>query len=534
MAEHDITTPGSGNEEPAASEADAWALIDALFDGRSNEDSRRQLHQMVTSNPQIARMYARAAHLWAVLPRNVRRAEDPVALLARLEADTPDPMSDTMILPALREVDMGVFDGDAYPADQFPASVSYAPATPSRPRRFWAVAITAASIAAAALVILVLRISTAAPVAITPASPKRPLHGPVIALAPKPVLPPPVVVTAAAGAVWDSAAPAAPGTTLSLGQAFELSSGGLELTTDRGAVVVIEAPARLRVLDRDRLELQTGSMTAHVPPPAIGFSVVSPGLLVVDRGTNFGVRAFDGNTASEVAVFDGSVDAAAADADDTRTTAKIRVTAGQAATHSVGSSSLPAPVDYAPNRYLRHITDLRLPIPLHGTGQGLATGAIDPAWHVVGVPNQPDWKPAPAYVADVTTDALASNTPSAQWISLAAHLSEASAGDYRLRTSLDFTGFDPVTASVTAWLVGDGQVVDIIVNGISTSDQNPPLGNRNPASPPRRWRLENVPWHAGANDVVVVILKRSASRGSVGPLALQLSWAATARPDVHR
>jgi hypothetical protein len=534
--------PATGDPAPAtgdpAPDAEAWALIDALLDGRSTPDGRRQLHDWVTTQPDVARMYARAAHLFALLPRNVRRPEHPAVLLARMSSDGPTSMDEAMILPALREADLTA-DEPTRPA---PARLPRPVDPPSRWPSRWVVAGAALSAAAVAVVVTrtVLAPALVPPSRLAAGQPVRPPSAPVVplppttrvAVAPQPAPRPAAVVTASAGAVWDRGPTVTLGTALLAGQAFELSRGGLELTTDRGAVVVVAGPARVRVLDRDRLELQTGSLAAHVPPPAVGFGVVSPGLLVIDRGTNFGVRATDGNGASEVAVFDGAVDAAASA--DEPAAPRVRVTAGHAATHAVGTATAPVTTGYHPAAYLRSLADLRLPVPLHGTGQGIPIGEQDPAWQVVAVPNEPDRKPAPAFVAVVDPARLAPNTPDASWISIAARMPDVPAGNYLLRTTLDLTGFDPTSAVVAANLIGDGQVTDILVNGTSTSEQNPPVGGRNPRSPPRRWTLDRVDWRPGPNEVTVVVYKVPSARGTVGPVGLHLGWSATARPVVSR
>ena len=546
---------GPRGEGPAP-EAEAWALIDALFDGRSTPEGRRRLHRWVTTQPEVARTYARAACLWALLPRNVRRPEHPAAMLARFDAGVdgpPDPavlLSEAMILPALRDpepaaaVDAADDDDDPVarvpPAVGRPAGRSDGSAGARRP--LWAAVGGLAAAAAAAVAVVWLAARPPARTALDPAgtriappAPRVVPTGPPAPVPPRPAAAaaPAMFVTATAGAAWDRATAAVPGVALAAGQGFELSRGGLELANALGAVVVVRAPAQVRVIGRDQLELQGGALAAHVPPPAVGFTVVSPGLSVVDRGTNFGVRA-TGNVASEVAVFDGAVDAAPANADPAAAAAWVRVTARHAVTHAVGGTAPPTAAGYEPAGYLRSLADLREPVPCRGTGQGLAAGTADPAWQVVAVPGRPDWRPAAAVVAVPDPDRHNPNSAAASWVFLSARMPDATPGPYRLRTTIDLAGFDPATASVAANLVGDGQVVDVRVDGVSTSAQNPPLGNRSPQSPPKRWTLEGVPWRAGANDVEVVILKRAVTRRPIGPLGLQLSWTATARPVVDR
>ena len=93
-----------------------------------------------------------------------------------------------------------------------------------------------------------------------------------------------------AAAVTESHDPLTPGTPLTNGQSIQLTAGAAELTFDGGATVLVRAPARVRVVDRRELSVVAGSVYAHVPPAARGFRVTAPGLGVIDRGTNFGVR----------------------------------------------------------------------------------------------------------------------------------------------------------------------------------------------------------------------------------------------------
>jgi hypothetical protein len=74
-----------------------------------------------------------------------------------------------------------------------------------------------------------------------------------------------------------------------------------------GARVTLEAPTRFEILDAMHCRLLEGAVTAEVPASAHGFTVVTPDLRVIDRGTRFGVTASAvGN--SQVRVFEGAVD----------------------------------------------------------------------------------------------------------------------------------------------------------------------------------------------------------------------------------
>ena len=104
---------------------------------------------------------------------------------------------------------------------------------------------------------------------------------------------------------WDGTA-FTPGSALPKGL-LKIRKGTLRLDFYSGARVVLEGPAALDLLSPDLARLDSGKLTANVPPPAEGFTIVNANLRVVDRGTEFGMSV--GNTGDcEVHVFDGEVE----------------------------------------------------------------------------------------------------------------------------------------------------------------------------------------------------------------------------------
>ena len=87
----------------------------------------------------------------------------------------------------------------------------------------------------------------------------------------------------------------------------KIASGTLRLDFYSGARVILEGPASLELLSPDLARLEKGRLTARVPPPAEGFTVISSDLRVVDRGTEFGMNV-SGINDCEVHVFDGEVE----------------------------------------------------------------------------------------------------------------------------------------------------------------------------------------------------------------------------------
>lgn len=92
------------------------------------------------------------------------------------------------------------------------------------------------------------------------------------------------------------------------GDAVDLKSGLAELEAAGGVRMILEGPARLRFLDGRRARLESGRLSARVPPGAEGFRVDTPSSEVVDLGTEFGVSV-GGDGSSEVHVLSGTVQA---------------------------------------------------------------------------------------------------------------------------------------------------------------------------------------------------------------------------------
>ncbi len=101
------------------------------------------------------------------------------------------------------------------------------------------------------------------------------------------------------------------------GETREIAEGTVKLRTRRGAEVVIEAPAVFRFESPQRLRLVKGRLAADVPPPAKGFTVVTPDGDAIDLGTRFGIDVNE-NGGSEIHVFEGEVVARAPGLGDPR------------------------------------------------------------------------------------------------------------------------------------------------------------------------------------------------------------------------
>ena len=125
--------------------------------------------------------------------------------------------------------------------------------------------------------------------------------------------PAPIVanLTAEHNAVWDSASAEgalAPGSPLRAGDRLTLTDGFAEITTNDGAIVRLEAPATIELLDHDNaLRLHTGKLVGICETKSSkGFLVRTPHVDITDLGTRFGVDVSQAD-ATQVHVFQGEV-----------------------------------------------------------------------------------------------------------------------------------------------------------------------------------------------------------------------------------
>lgn len=88
---------------------------------------------------------------------------------------------------------------------------------------------------------------------------------------------------------------------------FELARGVAQVEFFNGTRLLAEGPARFTIIDGMRAFCHAGRLRVHVPPRARGFTIDSPGLTVVDLGTEFALRVEPG-APPEVHVFAGLVE----------------------------------------------------------------------------------------------------------------------------------------------------------------------------------------------------------------------------------
>jgi hypothetical protein len=106
-------------------------------------------------------------------------------------------------------------------------------------------------------------------------------------------------------AEWeDTGMPTRAGSTLPPGR-LVLKAGYAQIEFYNGAMVILEGPADFKIVSRTEGYCARGKLRATVPPQAQGFTIGSPALDLVDRGTEFGL---DVGEKTKVHVFNGKVD----------------------------------------------------------------------------------------------------------------------------------------------------------------------------------------------------------------------------------
>ncbi len=99
-----------------------------------------------------------------------------------------------------------------------------------------------------------------------------------------------------------------PGGDLRPGKRIRIERGLAEFQFRKGTRLVLEGPADLELLSDNSARLYKGKLSARVPDPATGFTILSPQGKVIDLGTEFGVAVADDGT-TDVLVCEGKVEA---------------------------------------------------------------------------------------------------------------------------------------------------------------------------------------------------------------------------------
>ena len=122
---------------------------------------------------------------------------------------------------------------------------------------------------------------------------------------------PPVARFAAIrGGTWPANWPRiSPGTGIPAGWKIELLAGSAEIEYANGTHINFNGPCVYQLSSATTGYLTSGKLLAYVPPSAVGFSIETRALNVIDKGTRFGLHTERDEL--EVHVFEGTVEARA-------------------------------------------------------------------------------------------------------------------------------------------------------------------------------------------------------------------------------
>lgn len=240
------------------------ALLDAVCEESATAEQMKRLEELVLAHPEAEAYYVQYMSLHA----------DVVGHFGSLPARAEQSLRDRLgASPGGRE-GLGVL--------------------PVRGRRWFWGAVAMAGVAAAVLLAVALW-PPPAPKPLRPSPPDEATDSTV------------AVLQQAPGAEWEATAmPMRVGAPLPAG-VLRLKSGYAQLEFYSGATVILQGPAELKLISRTEAYLVHGKLRALVPAQAQGFTIGSPKLDLVDRGTEFGLDVAAGDK-TEVHVFQGKVD----------------------------------------------------------------------------------------------------------------------------------------------------------------------------------------------------------------------------------
>ncbi|MEM6259347.1 MAG: hypothetical protein AAGI37_13770 [Planctomycetota bacterium] len=150
-----------------------------------------------------------------------------------------------------------------------------------------------------------------------------------------------------------------PGVPLAAGQQLTLTQGFAEITTIRGAVAILEAPATVAFTDNNNaIRLLHGRLVGRCETESSkGFIVYAPSMEVVDLGTVFGVEVLDGLW-TDVHVFDGTVGASRMGTEGREAGERYIIESGDAVRAEAGGSGFEL-MSARPIRFVRSLEEVQ-------------------------------------------------------------------------------------------------------------------------------------------------------------------------------
>jgi hypothetical protein len=435
-------------------------LIDAYLDGTLSQEQLDQLEHDLATNPKYADAFAAAMMISELLGQRFEQESITKTMqlgdgsfigeadLQHLQDDYDHAEADLVTILKL----------DAEPVK-----------TPSFTESAWAIAYGVKClvrskptpfITSAIAALLLIAIWLISPFASNgPAAPGTEFASPPTEIS-KPVL---ATLTAQHNATWTEGA-LAPGSPLHAGDRLTLTAGFAEITTNRGAVAILEAPATIELLNNDNaLHLHAGKLVGICETEsAKGFVVRTPHMDITDLGTRFGVDA--NSITTEVHVLQGEIEAATVSSGSGEEDSVARLVEGEALSCEAGKIQR---ITLDANRFATSAHTHILP----GTGLHLNDNEIDRAWQIAAIDGELLDEPIGLNVfIDADRKKLANNEPAlAQWINYSPPNWEEGANDnrvYTLQTTIVIpSNIDLDDSSLVMDYVADDYVAGLVING---------------------------------------------------------------------
>jgi hypothetical protein len=295
----------------------------------------------------------------------------------------------------------------------------------------------------------------------------NPAHTETVLTASEESLKPPApvaVLAAVSDAVWQGPKLFL-GQSLREGDAVTLVKGEARISMGFGAEIAAKGPCALRIVARDRVQLQFGEVAVHVAEWAHGFKVETPAMDVVDLGTTFIVSA-SRDASAETSVIEGQVRVSPRNKIEGNPRS-VLVSRGEAlAIGNTGDRLRVQPstgdagayVDFAVQQPYR-------PIGLHNSGYGFVVGDEDPYWRVINGPHGAITGSKFAIVCVPDVRYMPNDPKSSQWVSMEGWREALPNSTYTFQTTFDLTGFDLATVRLFGRMLADNGINEVRVNG---------------------------------------------------------------------
>ena len=355
----------------------------------------------------------------------------------------------------------------------------------------------------------------------TPDSSTGPFNGPIADDTPDSTTPAIILVATLTGeqnARWAGSA-LAPGDRLQARQRLTLTQGMAQITTNHGAVAILEAPCTVELTDHDNaLRLISGKLVGICETESSkGFLVRAPHMDITDLGTRFGVDATSPKR-TDVHIFEGKVEVDRTGIVDVRQ----ELSTGQSARASTDKAQL----TMIPQRTETFGVLDPIAWQLPSTGQGLAANQADTNWQIQAV----NGKPLDTAIIPIVSDSWAyyrtfpDDQAASKFISWKP---PSSPGDgeydtYIFATSIKIPDeLDPDQLQLSARYMADNELAAVVINGHRVSI----AGEADIAFD--RWRNFTLTDHlvAGHNTIEFEVRNHYAKRFSTaGQVGLRVAW----------